>query len=69
MEWISVEDRLPKPDQNVMVWVCPHIRFKVEWTARFERFYIEKNIHWFGGWSVEGGYVTHWMEIIPPSTK
>ena len=76
MEWISIEDRLPKDDGEYLVCLCGNVTVKEfnPWTSgngsnSFEWFEWEK----IPGYGSEKGQVlgvTHWMPLPkPPSTK
>ena len=57
-EWISVKDRLPKIDEEVLVCFTDgfnQIKFGVAWTISID------------GWSgYFGGNITHWMPLPEP---
>ncbi|HMG14876.1 MAG TPA: DUF551 domain-containing protein [Saprospiraceae bacterium] len=77
MEWISVEDRLPENDEDVLVYHADDFHITV---GSFEKdnvsFYIESDGSKFytdSGWETEipwaqKGGVTHWMPL-PESPK
>ena len=70
MEWISVEDDLPKPFTEVLVYPIHNLTYSNELTAE---------INSDGSWVVacedshqcydqEINGVTHWMQLEPPQT-
>lgn len=65
MEWISVKDRLPENQRDVLVHFsngCKDVSFCSDWDkswAKHDGFPIPED------WPVQ---VTHWMEL-PPSPK
>jgi len=67
-DWIRVEDKLPDECQRVDVYGYIHIQ-KVNPAERLTDVMFNtaaSGTHWFGGWSVEGGYITHWMPLPRP---
>lgn len=70
MEWISVSDRLPHPDEFVLVYISssPEVRIG---------FYMNENrVMKKGFWEIlQNGYadeiedVSHWMQLPPPPGK
>ena len=63
MKWVSVKEKLPKPNRRCLIWV------KTPYGGFFTgAFYLEN----FDEWVLDTGYsqdeyeVTHWAEIEPP---
>lgn len=66
MEWISVKDRLPKINQNVLVLTDSGI---IEgWMAMGWNF-ISLNIHGCGCCGKDCDIITHWMPLPEPPKK
>jgi len=68
MEWISVEDRLPEPEQEVIYYFeLTGISIGKFWKNRTMLAEIEINMNCFGGakgWLCDD--VTHWMPLPEP---
>jgi hypothetical protein len=65
MNWISVAERLPEPQERVLIWVHPH-RHK-SWMAHMVIAYRIASGEWI---MRERAYdVTHWMPLPDPPAK
>lgn len=68
MQWISVEERLPEPDKEVLVY-CPYWSkkpFKGRWEYAPSRY---SGGYWTGEQilsEIDGGDPTHWMPLPNP---
>ena len=64
MEWISVKDRLPEEDIEVLIWIKKGI-------GPYVTTYTRSRLHWdrkAPKWDIPyiQRLVTHWAEIQPP---
>lgn len=67
-EWISVEDRLPEPNKNVLVYAFYHGRWQIVkgwYSILFKKFHI-CNSDYQGSMDVP---VTHWIPLPSPPTE
>jgi hypothetical protein len=62
MEWISVKEKTPENDRDVLVWIAGGCNFAA--------------VSWYrnGVWNVVGDFskrddITHWMELPPKPDK
>ncbi len=68
VEWISVEDRLPKPAPNTQldkhsVWVLAYFIYG---TITAAMWYHNRNVWYLGTFSENADKVTHWMPLPKP---
>lgn len=57
MEWINVEEKLPRDGENVLTYCAPYVR-----TAEVLYFESNRGVNWLDGGTVFHG-VTHWMPL------
>jgi hypothetical protein len=57
MEWISVTDRMPQPEQEVVWYMFDGIRVKYRFASRVN----------FGTW--RGKLISHWLPLPPPPAR
>ena len=63
MEWISVEDRLPEPMQEVLVFDGDDLVFVRLWS------WDDGESHWYDSYGAIdscGSNITHWMPLPEP---
>ena len=68
--WISVKDRLPNPEERVLVFVKALGKIDNIHKDVITTNWITSSGNWIGNWKDIGNYViTHWMPLPdPPST-
>lgn len=66
--WISVKERLPEPDKEVLLYDKNSIRHYVIGWLRRDKGYNEGMWRLSNGW-VEDKGITHWMPIDEPITE
>lgn len=66
--WISVEERLPEPNKEVLLYDKNSIRHYVIGWLRRDKGYNEGMWRLSNGW-VEDKGITHWMPIDEPITE
>ncbi len=76
MKWISVKNKLPRINQDVLVWVIyegyksgePTDSFRQNMNGQYPSYYDQSsNSYWAMG-SAKNYKVTHWMKIEKPNT-
>ena len=71
-EWISVKDKLPPYNRNVLVY-RPNMAMKIL-VDTYDGYYGDDDDEWYEGWALYGGdthgnpVITHWA-YLPQPTK
>jgi hypothetical protein len=66
-QWISVEDRLPEHDQEVMTYSATNNSMPSSMLMGITRYTKQENTSYFYGGNPGDGYkVTHWMPLPQP---
>ena len=69
-EWISVKDKLPPYNRNVLVY-RPNMAMKIL-VDTYEGYYGDDDDEWYEGWALYGGdthgnpVITHWAYLPQP---
>ena len=69
-EWISVKDKLPPYNRNVLVY-RPNMAMKIL-VDTYDGYYGDDDDEWYEGWALYGGdthgnpVITHWMPLPQP---
>ena len=69
-EWISVKDKLPPYNRNVLVY-RPNMAMKIL-VDTYDGYYGDDDDEWYEGWALYGGdthgnpVITHWMPLPEP---
>ena len=69
-EWISVKDKLPPYNRNVLVY-RPNMAMKIL-VDTYDGYYGDDDDEWYEGWALYGGdthgnpVITHWMPLTQP---
>ena len=69
-EWISVKDKLPPYNRNVLVY-RPNMAMKIL-VDTYDGYYGDDDDEWYEGWALYGGdthgnpVITHWMPLPHP---
>lgn len=66
-DWISVEDRLPKIGERVMV--CQQFNDGSAFARMATRVQINQTDRWYDDEGFELEYISHWQKIVLPKKK
>ena len=66
MEWISVNDKLPEPETDVLGFRYDHVEvftYRYDKVGSLEFMYMDDSGYW---WKAFAPRVTHWMPLPEP---
>lgn len=66
-DWISVEDRVPKKGERVIV--CQSFNDGSLFVRMATRVKVSKRITWYDDDGFDLEYITHWQPIVLPKMK